>query len=166
VPGRRHPLGVFGGVLVVLFIVIGTLSPLLTPYDATRSVDIPLLRPSSDHLLGTDSIGQDEFSRVLRGSQISLAIGFSVITINVLLGTTLGMLAGYFQGPVDYIIQRSGEVWTAFPELFALLLIVSLLGTPHTTGGNLVTIAWDLRNLIFAYVSLHQDGDPRDAWRS
>src|SRR6266498_2110445 len=67
---RRHPLGVFGGVLVLLFVLIGTLSPLLTPYDATRSVDIPLLRPSNQHWLGTDSIGQDVFSRVLRGSQI------------------------------------------------------------------------------------------------
>jgi len=103
-----------------------------------------------DHYLGTDSLGQDVFSRVLQGSQISLVVAITVVTIYVVLGTSLGLLAGYFQGAVDYIIQRSGEIWTAFPGLVALLLIVSILGTPNSTGGNLFTIAWDLRNLIFA----------------
>src|SRR5262249_36456923 len=101
--------------------------------------------------LGTDSTGQDVLSRVLQGSQISLAIALAVVSINVTLGTFLGLFAGYFQGPIDYLIQRSGEVWEAFPQLFALLMIVSLLGTPHTTGGNLLSIAWDLRNLVFAF---------------
>jgi peptide/nickel transport system permease protein len=87
----------------------------------------------------------------MQGSQISLAVAMAVTAINVTLGTLLGLIAGYFQGPLDYLIQRSGEVWSAFPQLIALLLIVSILGTPHTTGGNLLSIAWDLRNLIFAF---------------
>jgi peptide/nickel transport system permease protein len=155
---RRQPSGALGGLLVVIFVVIAITAPWITPFDATRSVAPPLLRPGAEnprtgerHWLGTDSIGQDVLSRVLQGSQISLAVGVTVIIINVTLGTLLGLLAGYFQGPMDYVIQRSGEVWSAFPELIALLLIVSLLGTPHTTGGNLLTIAWDLRNLIFAF---------------
>lgn len=90
-------------------------------------------------------------SRVIAGAQISLTVSFAVVLIHVMLGTLLGLISGYYQGPVDYAIQRSGEIWSAFPGLIALLLIVSLLGTPRTTGGNLLTIAWDLRNLIFAF---------------
>ena len=148
---RRHPLGAFGAALVLLFVVMAVFAPLLTPYNAAKSVDIPLLAPSSKHLLGTTATGQDVLSRVIQGSQISLAIGFSVMVVNIAVGTTLGLLAGYFQGAADYIIQRSGELWTAFPQLIALLLIVSILGPPATSGGNLLTIAWDLRNLVFAF---------------
>lgn len=156
--GRRKPLGFLGLLLVVGFIILAVIAPVITPFDATRSVGRPLQRPGTvdprsgkTYVLGTDATGQDVFSRVLQGSQISLAVAAAVVTINVVLGTLLGLLAGYYQGPVDYIIQRSGEVWSAFPQLIALLLIVSILGTPHTTGGNLLTIAWDLRNLIFAF---------------
>jgi peptide/nickel transport system permease protein len=148
---RHHPLGAFGAALVAFFLFMAFFSPLLTPYDATKSVAVPLQAPSGKHFLGTDSLGQDVLSRVLQGSQISLAVGFSVMLVNMIVGTTLGLLAGYFQGPIDYAIQRSSEVWTAFPALIALLLIVGLLGSPSTTGGNLLSIAWDMRNLIFAF---------------
>jgi peptide/nickel transport system permease protein len=159
---RRRPLGAFGGFLVILFLFtalfadgfrIGPLEiPRLAPYDANaRGVGPPLVAPNSTFILGTDANGRDVFSRVLVGSQISLSIGFAVIVINVFFSTLLGLLAGYFQGPIDYLIQRSGEVWSAFPGLIALLLIVSILGPPHTSGGSLLTIMWDMRNLVFAF---------------
>jgi len=148
---RRKPLGAFGAMLVGLFVVVAVFSPMIAPYNARESVDASLKSPDWSHLLGTDAMGQDVLSRVLVGSQISLAVAFSVTIINVTMSTLLGLLAGYFQGPVDYIIQRSGEVWSAFPGLIALMLIVSILGTPSTEGGNLLTIAWDMRNLIFAF---------------
>jgi len=155
---RRKPIGFIGLLIVVGFIVLALIAPLITPFDATKSVGRPLEPPltvdprtGDRYWLGTDATGQDVLSRVMHGSQISLAVAFSVVVINIVLSTFLGLVAGYFQGPVDYVIQRSGEVWSAFPQLIALLLIVSVLGTPHTTGGNLFTIAWDLRNLIFAF---------------
>ncbi len=153
---RRKPLGALGGAFVLFFVFLAVFSPLIVPYDATRTVANPLLAPSSQHLLGTDAVGKDVFSRVLVGSQISLAVAFSVVTINVTFSTLLGLMAGYFQGPVDYIIQRSGEVWSAFPGLIALLLIISILGTPHTEGSKsgllgIFVIMWDMRNLVFAF---------------
>ncbi|MGE0541981.1 MAG: ABC transporter permease [Dehalococcoidia bacterium] len=155
---RRKPLGFLGLLIVAGFIVLALIAPAITPFDATKSVGRPLESPGSvdprtgkTFWLGTDATGQDVLSRVMQGSQISLAIAFTVVTINVVLGTLLGLIAGFYQGPVDYVIQRSGEVWSAFPQLIALLLIVSVLGTPHTTGGNLLSISWDLRNLIFAF---------------
>lgn len=152
---RRKPLGAFGGVLVIIFLFIAITSPFWVPFDARKSVALPLLSPSGEHWLGTDAQGQDVFSRVLVGSQISLAIGFTVTAIYAVLGTLLGLLAGYYQGPVDYLIQRSGEIWSAFPYLVALLLIVAILGPPFTRGGAgpfaLFNIAWDMRNLVFAF---------------
>jgi len=149
---RRHPLGFAGAIIVSAFMFLAVFSPLITPYDATRSVAAPLLSPGGKHILGTDSLGQDIFSRVLQGSQISMAVAFAVMAVNVSLGTTLGLVAGYFQGPVDYAVQRSAEVWTAFPALIALLLIVAVLGPPHTTKtGNLLTTAWQMRNLVLAF---------------
>lgn len=148
---RRKPLGAFGAALVMGFLFVAIFATFLSPYDARSSVDLPLLRPTSDHWLGTDAQGQDVLSRVLEGSQISLALGFTVTAIYAVLSTLLGLLAGYYQGPVDYIIQRSGEIWSAFPYLVALLLIVAILGPPFTRGGSLFTIAWDMRNLVFAF---------------
>lgn len=153
---RQKPLGAFGAGIVFFFVFLAIFSPFIAPYDATRSVDRPLLAPSMDHLFGTDAVGKDVFSRVLVGSQISLAIAFSVVAINVALSTMLGLTAGYFQGPIDYVIQRSGEVWSAFPGLIALLLIVSLLGSPYTEGAKkdilgIFDIMWDMRNIVIAF---------------
>ncbi len=148
---RRRPLGAFSALVVIAFVVIAVISPWISPYDPRESVADPLQPPSWDHWLGTNSIGEDVLSRTLVGSQISLAIGFTVVAIGVVFTTLLGLLAGYFLGPIDYIIQRSGEIWTAFPELIALLLIVSIFGAPSTDGGNLLTIVWDMRNLVFAF---------------
>ncbi len=147
---RRKPLGTLGALIVIAFLIIAIISPLITPYPARESVAKPLLSPNSEYWFGTDATGQDVFSRVLQGSQISLVVSISVVTILVVLGTSLGLIAGYFQGPVDYVIQRSGEIWRAFPALFALLLIRSALGPSDSNGGNLASIAWDMRNIIFA----------------
>ena len=148
---RRRPLGAVSGLLVVAFLVIAVISPWISPYDPRESVADPLQAPSWDHWLGTNAIGEDVLSRTLVGSQISLAIGFTVTAIGIVLTTLLGLLAGYFLGPIDYIIQRSGEIWTAFPELIVLLLVVSIFGAPSTEGGTLITIVWDMRNLVFAF---------------
>lgn len=155
---QKKPLGFLGLLLVVFLVAVAILGPAITPFNATRSVAKPLQQPGTldpktgKHFwLGTDSTGQDVLSRVIQGAQISLVVSITVTAIYVVLGTLLGLLAGYFQGPMDYVIQRTGEVWSAFPQFVALLLIVSVLGTPRTTGGNLITIGWDLRNLIFAF---------------
>jgi peptide/nickel transport system permease protein len=149
---KHYPLGALGAAIVSTFVFLAVFSPLITPYDATRSVALPLLAPDGKHWFGTDSLGQDVFSRVLQGSQISLAVALAVMAINVSLATLLGLIAGYFQGPVDYLIQRCAEVWTAFPVLIGLLLIVAVLGPPQTSNsGNLFETAWQMRNLILAF---------------
>jgi peptide/nickel transport system permease protein len=120
-------------------------------HDPTKTIAPPLLAPSGEYWFGTDAVGRDVLSRTIAGSQISLAVAMTVITINVVLSTILGLWAGYYLGVVDYVIQRSGEIWSAFPFLIALLLIITLLGPPSTGSGNFFLVSWDLRNLIFAF---------------
>jgi peptide/nickel transport system permease protein len=148
---RRQPLGAFGVALVGFFLVVAIFSPWIVRHEPTSSVALPLLSPSSEYWFGTDAVGRDVFSRTVAGSQISLAVAFTVIVINVVLSTALGLWAGYYLGVVDYIIQRSGEIWSSFPFLIALLLIITLLGTPSTGSGNFFLVSWELRNLIFAF---------------
>src|SRR5690606_11099565 len=84
---RRKPLGAFGAALVLLFLVIALFAPLIAPYTPRTTVAPPLLSPNGQHWLGTDANGFDVLSRVLVGSQISLAVGFAVVLINVVFST-------------------------------------------------------------------------------
>jgi peptide/nickel transport system permease protein len=146
----KKPLGAFGAVLVVVFVVVAILGPYVTPHDPSRGVARPLESPSSEHWFGTDARGRDVFSRLIAGATISITVGVSVTLINVLASSFLGMMSGYFLGPVDYLIQRSGEVWGAFPNIIAYFLIISAFGMARTDGGHIFQVAWDMRTLIFA----------------
>jgi len=147
---REQPLGVFGFVLIAFFLSVAIFAPVLTRYSPTAS-GAPLLQsPSAAYWFGTDSLGRDVFSRVVVGSQISLVIAFSVVTINIALSSLLGLVSGYFGGWPDYLIQRSGEAVHAFPGLILYFLVIAAFGRPSTEGGNLLSIAWDLRALILA----------------
>ena len=127
----KNRLAVVGlGALVVLTAVT-LLAPYLAPYDPVHIGDVVgtrNLRPSLDHLMGTDKLGRDVFSRVLYGARISLAIGFTAIAIAITLGTAVGAAAGYFGGVVDAILMRIVDVLIAFPRLVLLIVVVSLLG--------------------------------------
>jgi len=147
---RTKPLGAFGALLVLGFILIAVFAPVLTRQSPTRGASIPLQSPSAAHWFGTDSLGRDVYSRVVQGSQISLSVGLMVTLITVTVSTLLGIIAGFYGRWPDYLIQRSGEVFSAIPGLILYFLIIAAFGRPQSQGGNLLTIGWDLRVLIFA----------------
>jgi ABC-type dipeptide/oligopeptide/nickel transport system permease subunit len=135
---------------VVLFFAVAILAPVLVPYSPTASA-FPLLQaPTAHHPFGTDSLGRDVLSRTIAGSQVSLVVAGSVVLIHGLLSTTLGLLSGFYGRWIDYLIQRSGEAFHAFPGLILYFLIIAAFGRPKTEGGNILVVAWDLRVLIFA----------------
>ena len=125
----RHRGLVLGGGLLLAIVLAAVLAPQIAPYDPlvvdTRAMMAPL---GSRHLLGTDALGRDLFSRVLFGGRISLLLGVISVTISLALGLLLGIAAGYFGGRVDEVIMRFIDVLLAFPGLLLALLAVFALG--------------------------------------
>jgi ABC-type dipeptide/oligopeptide/nickel transport system permease subunit len=126
----HNPLAVIGAVLIVIFSGAALLAPWIAPHEPLRMDLInPFLPPGSPgHLLGTDNFGRDILSRLIHGSRISLFIGIVVVSIASVLGTVLGLLAGYFGGWVDTLIMRTVEVFYAFPFLVLVIAVIALLG--------------------------------------
>jgi peptide/nickel transport system permease protein len=124
-----RPLPVIGLVFIVLLILVAIFAPLISPYDPYK-MDIlhKLQQPSSEHLLGTDSLGRDTLSRIIYGTRTSLIIGLTVVIISTGIGLTLGLIAAYFGGAVYNIIMRFVDALMAFPMILLALLVASLLG--------------------------------------
>jgi ABC-type dipeptide/oligopeptide/nickel transport system permease subunit len=128
-PWLQNPAGLFGLIVVVSFFVLGVIGPYVTPYEP-RDLDVnaKYLSPSIEHPFGTNKLGQDMFSRILEGARLSFTFGAIVLVIGFFPGTALGILSGYAGRWVDYAIQRSGEAWTAFPQLPILLTVIAAVG--------------------------------------
>lgn len=131
---RRGWLGPNGGLvlgtaILGLVLVASLAAGLLTPYDpVAQNLRDTLQPPSLTHLFGTDNFGRDIFSRVLHAAKLDLMIGFLCVVFPWLLGVTLGSIAGYFGGPVDTLIMRTVDTFTAFPFLIMVIGIIAILG--------------------------------------
>jgi glutathione transport system permease protein len=127
---KRQHVAVIAGVFVVLLIVIAIIAPWIVPYDAENFFDYDSLnaRPSAKHWFGVDPLGRDIFSRILMGARISLTAGFVSVAVGALIGTTLGLIAGYREGWWDRVIMRLCDVLFAFPGILLAIGIVAILG--------------------------------------
>ena len=125
--GRK--LAVVGLAIIILLILTAIFAPWLAPYDPYK-LDIihKLQQPSSNHWLGTDSLGRDVLSRIIYGSRTSLIIGIGAVGIAAVIGESLGLIAGYFGRSVFHIIMRLIDALMAIPMLLTALVIASLLG--------------------------------------
>ena len=120
---------IFGVVIIFLFIIVAVFAPPLAPYDPyEQNLSQSLLKPSSQHLLGTDSLGRDTLSRLVFGSRNSLMVGIVALAIAAIVGITMGLLAGYFGGWVYTVIMRFVDSLMCFPMILLALVIASLLG--------------------------------------
>jgi len=126
---RRNPRMIIGGAIVLAWLVIAVFAPFLAPYDPTKVTD-SLIPPSPSHWLGTDDLGRDVLSRVMWGSRVSLSVGVISVSIGLLVGTSLGLAAGYLGGKFDLFIMRGIDALLAFPALILAIAITSALG-PH-----------------------------------
>ena len=140
---RRYGLALGGGAVVLLWVLIALLAPVLAPYspDAVNVTD-RLLPPGSAHLLGTDVLGRDVFSRLLYGSRISLMAGFSVVLLGALIGTTVGMVAAWARGWVDEVLMRVTDLVLCFPPIILALAIAAALGIGTTNTILAMLVVW------------------------
>ena len=131
---RRHPIGMTGLVMVVLITMISVFGPMLSSKSySDQSLTQTYLEPSSEHIMGTDNLGRDEFIRILYGARISLTVGFASTTISLFFGVLYGALSGYHGGRVDNIMMRFVEVVSAVPELLYLILLTQVFKPGLTT---------------------------------
>ena len=124
-----------GLVIVVLVLLIALLADVLAPYPPSVTDSTAFLLPpawaaggSSAHWLGTDAIGRDILSRLMHGSRLSLTIGIAVVAVSVVVGTALGLLAGYFRGIFEIAVMRAMDIILTLPSLLLAIVVVAILG--------------------------------------
>ncbi len=123
---RKSP--VFGFAIVALLVLIALFAPYLAPYGVDDYVGKRMSPPSLDHLLGIDHLGRDLCSRLIYGSRISMVIGVFAVGLALVVGTFLGIVAGFFGGHVDNIIMRAMDIMMALPYILLAILISAVLG--------------------------------------
>lgn len=132
----RANRGAVFGLSVVLFVVaVAVFAPWLAPYPPNLTDNTVFLAPpawqtggSSAHFLGTDAIGRDLLSRLIFGARLSLVIGLAVVVISVVMGTVLGLLAGYVRGIFEIAVMRMMDIILTLPSLLLAIVIVAILG--------------------------------------
>jgi peptide/nickel transport system permease protein len=124
----KNPLALSGFIIILTILILAIIAPIIAPYDP-NFIDINsiLLPPSISHLMGTDGLGRDVFSRMLFGAQISLLVGFVAVGIATFIGVVLGSLAGFYRGWVDSLIMRFVDIMLSIPTFFLILAVIAFL---------------------------------------
>ncbi|MEO1091343.1 MAG: ABC transporter permease [Pseudomonadota bacterium] len=130
---ETDPLRLVAFVVVAIVLLMAAFGPMLAPYDPlSPNPSLRLLAPSPAHLMGTDHLGRDIFSRVLAGARLSVGLALLVVAVSAVVGVALGLLAGAGGRLVDAVVMRTTDTFFAFPELVAALAVAGILG-----GGGL-----------------------------
>ncbi|WP_255194320.1 ABC transporter permease [Natronobeatus ordinarius] len=125
---RRNQKAMIGLLIVLGLLLTALVAPIMVPHDP-EATDIPNREqsPSLEHPMGTDDLGRDILSRVMMGAQISLYVGFTSIGAAMVMGTTIGVVAGYYQGLVDESLMRGMDAMMSFPPILLALTIVAVM---------------------------------------
>ncbi len=135
---KRHDMLGAGVLIVGIMSLLALLAPWLAPYDPVKINEYGILQPPSMlHPFGTDTLGRDILSRMLYGARVSLWVGFVAVGISISIGTTLGLIAGYFRGMVDELIMRLVDVMLCFPSFFLILAVIAFL---EPSLGNIMVV--------------------------
>jgi peptide/nickel transport system permease protein len=126
---RKNKMAMIGGGIILFYMLVALFAPFIAPHDPLE-IDLlnKLQTPSLDHWMGTDDKGRDILSRVIYGSQLSLAVGAVSVMIGAFFGIILGLVSGYYGKWIDTVIMRFIDVLLAFPGLLLALAIISALG--------------------------------------
>jgi peptide/nickel transport system permease protein len=126
---REKPLGLAGGIIVLILLFVGIFADVLAPYGFNkihlRDIFDP---PTFKYLLGTDHMGRCLLSRIIFGARISMYVGLSVSIVAALVATLIGLVCGFAGGKIDIVTQRFVDAWMSFPPLFIILGVMAILG--------------------------------------
>ncbi|MDP2919438.1 MAG: ABC transporter permease [Dehalococcoidia bacterium] len=125
---KDKPLGAIGGFIVLILLLAGVFANLLAPFSPYQSLPGQFFKPpSNQHLMGTDNLGRDIFSRIIFGARISMVVGICGMLISTSISTTIGITSGFAGGKFDLIVQRFVDGWMAFPLLVILISVMSVV---------------------------------------
>ncbi len=142
----RSPMATISGILLILLVLVAIFAPLVAPYDYTLQDYTALTQPpSSAHWLGTDDLGRDVLSRLIYGARISLAVGFVVQAVILIIGVPAGLIAAHFGGKVDTFIMRTVDALYSIPSLLFVIVIMTFLRAALATPSG--PFMQDLANL-------------------
>jgi peptide/nickel transport system permease protein len=129
---RRRPMAMVGLFMLLAVVFVAVFAPWLAPYDPHESIDVTaadiLAPPDADHLLGRDDAGKDVLSLLIYGARISLLVGFTASFMSIIIGTTVGLTAGYYGGRVGNTLMRVTDFLMVIPTLPLMLVIISVWG--------------------------------------
>lgn len=135
---KRNRRAVFGLIFIAILVLLAVFADFIAPYGMKeQNLANALQFPNSSHWLGTDDLGRDILSRIIYGTRISLTVGVSAVAFALIIGGSLGIIAGYYQGKLDTLIMRFVDVLLSIPSILLAIAIVASLGS-------------SLRNLIIA----------------
>lgn len=151
--GRRRPLSlrlILPGTWLAIVLIAAIFAPLIAPHDPLAQ-DLLLERlppfwvPGAEpgYWLGTDGLGRDVLSRIIYGARIALTVAFVAATAACLIGSAMGLVAGYYRGWIDQVVSRIVDIWMAFPPVLFSILLVAVIGTGlHSVILAIVAIDW------------------------
>ncbi|MBC7250211.1 MAG: ABC transporter permease [Anaerolineae bacterium] len=141
-PLLASKVALVGLALVLFWVLVAIFAPFLTPYSPReQDADAMNLGPSAGHPLGTDHLGRDLWSRLVYGSRLILVLAPLSVLCSLAVGTTLGLLAGYFGGLIDEVVMRLLDAMMAFPAVLLYLIIIAAVGASATNVVIAITIA-------------------------
>jgi len=161
----RNPAALIGAVIVISVIIAAIFAPLLAPFPESAGSFVDFRNrhaaPSWEHLMGTDNVGRDVFSRVLYGFRVSLGLVVGVLGVAVPFGVILGLVAGYFGGWTETIIMRFTDIMLALPPLAMALAITAVLSPNLVNAMIAITLLWWTwhTRLIFRIVKAQMNED-------
>jgi ABC-type dipeptide/oligopeptide/nickel transport system permease subunit len=139
----RRKVCLVGMILVIVVLLVAAFADVIAPYGMNeQDLKNVLAAPDKAHILGTDALGRDLLSRIIYGTRVALAVGVSTVLVSAALGTVIGLIAGYAQGPLQTIIMRLTDAIMALPSLILTMLIASVLksGVPGVVLAVSVTL--------------------------
>ena len=126
---RKKPLGAVAALVLLGLVFMAVFAELIAPYGPLeQDYRAVLTAPTRDHIMGTDNLGRDIWSRIIHGSRISLAVGIGAVTIGTFMGMCVGLASGYAGRTFDLVTQRVMDAWLAFPGLIFVLTVIAALG--------------------------------------
>ena len=144
---KTKPLGFFGLIVITILLITATFAELIAPHGYNE-VDVlsALQAPSWQHLMGTDNLGRDLFSRVVFGARISVFVSLGAVAVALIGGYIIGMTSAYYGGWLDHLLQRFVDGWIALPGIIVLLALSQLLPRGIVTIILVIGISFAIRN--------------------